>query len=63
MNVTQSTPLTLNLTLDSINAVLAALSSQPYERVVGVINEIQRQATTQLQALQAQQAAEVPNVE
>lgn len=60
MQITGNTPLNLQLPLDAINLLLQALGSQPYEKVVGVVNEIQRQASSQLQELQAQAGEQVP---
>ena len=53
MNPDGNTPIILNLTLDTTNVVLGALSAQPYERVAGLIAAIQQQAAMQLQAKQS----------
>ena len=52
MQLDGNTPLNLQLTVDTTNVVLAALSTQPYERVAGVIATIQQQARTQIEAAQ-----------
>ena len=41
--------LTLELTLEEINALLEALGSQPFKQVHQLITKIQTQATSQLQ--------------
>lgn len=48
MQIDGNTPVTLNLNVDIINAILAALSQQPYERVAGIIAMIQQQAAPQI---------------
>lgn len=50
--------MTLNLTIDQINVILAALSNAPYAQVVALIAEIQKQGQEQIAA---EQAAEVAN--
>lgn len=40
--------LKFELTIDQTNIVLAALSRQPYETVVGLIAELQKQAQAQI---------------
>lgn len=53
MQIDGNTPITLNVTVDITNAILGALSAQPYERVAGIIANIQQQATPQVAASQA----------
>lgn len=48
MQLDGKTPLNLTLTLDMVNIVLAALSTQSYERVAGIIAAIQQQAAPQI---------------
>ena len=50
MDIDGNTPITLTMSVDKINFILAALSTQPYERVAGLITEIQRQAAPQVNA-------------
>jgi hypothetical protein len=45
-----NTPLNLVLSVESVNTVLQALSAKPYEQVAGIINSIQQQAASQLEA-------------
>lgn len=56
MQIDGKTTISLSVTLDSTNVILAALSAQPYERVAGLITTIQQQAAAQITA--AQQPAE-----
>lgn len=53
MQLDSNTPIVLNLTVETTNAVLHSLSQQPYERVAGIIAMIQQQAAPQIQAAQA----------
>jgi hypothetical protein len=50
MQIDGNTTISLRLSLDKVNTVLGALSSQPYQQVAGLITDIQQQATAQLQA-------------
>lgn len=52
MQLDGNMPLNLQMTVDTANVVLAALSTQPYERVANVIANIQQQARTQIEAAQ-----------
>ncbi|TXH09426.1 MAG: hypothetical protein E6R03_16775 [Hyphomicrobiaceae bacterium] len=52
MDLDQNMPINLSLPLGQVNIVLAALSTQPYDRVAGLIAEIQRQAAPQVMAAQ-----------
>lgn len=63
MQINGNTPITLTLSVDAVNGILGALSTQPYERVVGTINTIQQQANQQVQALQkpTESVEEVPD--
>jgi hypothetical protein len=45
-----NTPIVLNLTFETTNVVLGALSALPYERVAGLISSIQQQASPQVAA-------------
>lgn len=47
----------LDLHLDVVNAVLTALAKMPYEQSAPVINLIQQQAGPQVEAAQAEAAA------
>lgn len=47
-----NTNIVLNLTLETTNVVLGALSALPYERVAGLIASIQQQASPQVAAAQ-----------
>ena len=53
MPIDGNTPISMTVTLDSANVILASLSAQPYEKVAGIIDSIQRQAAPQVQAAQA----------
>ncbi len=57
MQIDGNTPLSLQMTVDTANVVLAALSTQPYERVASVIANIQQQARTQIEAAQMSASA------
>lgn len=48
----------LNLHIDTVNAALTGMGELPYKAVAPHINEIQRQATPQVEAAQAAQAVE-----
>lgn len=48
MQIDSNTPITLQINVEMTNIILAALSSQPYERVAGIIQNIQQQAAVQL---------------
>ena len=48
----------LELTIEQINTILAALGKQPFEAVAGVINEIQKQGGPQAAALEEATKAE-----
>jgi hypothetical protein len=52
MQLDGNTPIVLNLTLETTNVVLGALSALPYERVAGLITAIQQQAAPQVVAAQ-----------
>lgn len=54
MKIDGNTPIALTLSLDQVNAVLASLGNQPYDKVAGIIMAIQRQATAQIGAMQAE---------
>jgi hypothetical protein len=58
MQIDGNTTITFNVTVDQANVLLAALGTQPYDRVAPIIGTIQQQAQAQLaQAAQAAQAA------
>lgn len=61
MDLDQNMSINVTLPLGQVNIVLAALSTQPYDRVAGLIAEIQRQAAPQVMA--AQQPAAAPATE
>jgi hypothetical protein len=42
--------ITLQLTIDEVNLLLASLGNQPYVQVFGLVLKIQQQAGSQLQA-------------
>ena len=48
MKLDGNTIISLDLSVDMTNIILGALSSQPYERVAGIITSIQTQAAKQL---------------
>lgn len=48
MEIDSNTPITLTLNVEMTNIILAALSTQPYERVFGIIKTVQQQAAVQL---------------
>jgi len=60
MQLDPSTPINLNINVEVTNAILHALSQQPYERVAGIIAMIQQQAAPQIQAAQAPANVPVP---
>lgn len=45
----------LKLSLNELNAVLAALGRMPYEQVAGLINNVQQQAQPQVEKVQSEQ--------
>lgn len=49
MAINENTPITITLPVAGVNMVLGALSTQPYERVAGLIANIQQQAAPQVQ--------------
>lgn len=50
MELKGNTRIDLILNVDTVNLILAGLSSMPYERVVGLITLIQQQAAPQINA-------------
>lgn len=48
----QNQPITLELNVDAVNVILAALSKAPYEAVADLIANVRQQAMGQLQAAQ-----------
>jgi len=52
------TPVTLNLTVDTVNGIIMALAKLPYEQSAGLIDNIRAQAVAQIQKPQVEQAAE-----
>jgi len=54
--------LTITLTLDQLNLVLAALAKLPFEAVTDTIAVIRQQGTEQLQAAEAAKANEQPTI-
>lgn len=48
--------LTLHLTLDETNTILTALGNRPYVEVFELIRKIQQQASSQVNAVQEEQA-------
>lgn len=50
-----NTAITLELTLDEVNGVMAALGNLPYAQVMGLIDKIKLQAIPQVK-----QASEIP---
>lgn len=56
MDLDQNLPLSLTLNLVKVNVILGALSTQPYDRVAGLIAEIQQQAAPQVMAAQQPEA-------
>lgn len=53
MQIHPQTPIALNLTVETVNTVLGALSAQPYDKVAALIASIQQQAAPQVQPAQA----------
>ena len=51
----QATQISLTVTLDQANVILASLSKQPFEAVADLINVIRAQAMEQLNPPSAQQ--------
>lgn len=51
--------ITLNLELDEVNGVLAALGNMPFIQVRQLIGKIQEQANPQVAAIQSSNAANV----
>lgn len=60
MQIDANTQLTFTLTLDRTNLILGALgnSALPFNQVNQAITDIQQQATSQLQAMEAKAKAE-----
>lgn len=56
MQLNPQTPITLTLNVETTNIVLGALSTQPYEKVAGLISAIQQQAAPQLKSAEEQVA-------
>lgn len=56
MQLDDNMPIQLNLNVGLTNVILGSLSAQPYDKVAGIIANIQQQAAMQIQA--AQQPAE-----
>ena len=54
--------ITITLTLDQLNLVLAALAKLPFEAVTDTIAIIRQQGTEQLQAAEAAKANEQPTI-
>jgi hypothetical protein len=52
MATQNNTVLTLKLTVEEAKVVVGALSTQPFQAVVGIINTIQMQAAEQLNSPQ-----------
>ena len=53
MQIDGNTPITLTINLEMAQTVLTALGSQPYDRVANLVNIIQQQATSQIEAAKA----------
>lgn len=60
MQIDPNKNLVISVSIDMTNAILKALSAQPYEQVAGIIATIQQQASSQLQPAQKEVAAEAP---
>jgi hypothetical protein len=54
--------ITITLTLDQLNLVLAALAKLPFEAVTDTIAVIRQQGTEQLKAAEAAKANEQPTI-
>ena len=54
--------ITITLTLDQLNLVLAALAKLPFEAVTDTIAVIRQQGTEQIQAAEAAKANEQPTI-
>jgi hypothetical protein len=55
MKIDGNTPISLNLSLENVHSIITSLGSQPYDKVAGVIANIQSQTAEQLRALQSNQ--------
>lgn len=53
MKISGNTPISLNLNLESVHAILTALGSQPYDKVAGTVAMIQQQSADQIRAAQS----------
>lgn len=51
--------ITLSLTIDEVNGILAYLGKGPYEQVVGLVAKIKDQAVPQLKAAEPKKQEEV----
>jgi hypothetical protein len=60
MQINPQTPIVLNLNVEATNVILGALSTQPYDKVAGLIAAIQQQAGPQLQPAEAPQDEPTP---
>ena len=49
----QQPTITLELTLDEVNAILAALGKHPFEAILMIVQKIQQQGSAQIQAAEA----------
>lgn len=49
----------LNLTVQEVNVIIAALAKQPYEAVADVINKVRSESLAQLNAAKTEQTEEV----
>lgn len=50
--------ITVELTLNEINMILASLGKHPFDEVVALVGKIRSQGESQIQALQAQPSEE-----
>lgn len=53
MKIDGNTPISLNLNLEAVHSIITSLGSQPYDKVAGVIANIQSQTAEQLRSLQS----------
>jgi hypothetical protein len=61
MQIDSNMSITLKINVEMTNVILAALSTQPYERVAGIISNIQQQAAVQLAPPPAETTAGAAN--
>lgn len=53
MKIDGNTQISLNLNLEAVHSIITSLGSQPYDKVAGVIANIQSQTAEQLRSFQS----------